>query len=276
MAAAGNAGNEKVDGSMDMNSSSVSDENYGWISYFLTLKGNEFFVEIDEEYINDNFNLTGLASQVPYYEYALDLIIDVENDEAHELGNEHQEMIENDAEVLYGLIHARYILTNRGLHAMLEKYRHNAFGTCPRYSCNHQSVLPVGITDQKGKSPIKLFCPRCEEIYRPRSARHENIDGAYFGTTFAALFFVVFPELKPSKATASYTPRVFGYKLHETWLQRSVQANKEAQQQYAEEQKRVNDQRKIMSQQQQQQQQQQHAQVMDAHTVTPGNDATPK
>lgn len=209
------------------------------MSYFLTLKGHEFFVEIDEEYINDNFNLTGLSTQIPYYEYALDLIVDIENEEARELSNEHQEMVENDAEVLYGLIHARYILSNRGLHAMLEKYRHSAFGTCPRYSCNHQSVLPVGITDQKGKSAVKLYCPRCEEIYRPRSARHENIDGAYFGTTFATLFFVVFPELKPKKSVQRYTPRVFGYKLHKTWLQRSLKASQEAQQEYQLEQKRM-------------------------------------
>ena len=126
-------------------SSSGSDScDYGWISYFLSLKGNEFFVEIDEDYINDSFNLFGLSQQIPYYDYAIDLIIDIENDDGYNLTNEIQEMVENDAEVLYGLIHARYILTNRGLHAMLEKYRHNTFGTCPRYSCNHQSVLPIG------------------------------------------------------------------------------------------------------------------------------------
>ena len=231
----------------DGHSSTSTNSDIGWISYFLTLKGNEFFVEIDEDYIQDSFNLTGLSSQVPYYDYAIDLIIDIENEESHNLTQEHQEMIENDAEVLYGLIHARYILTNRGLHAMLEKYRHNSFGSCPRYSCNFQSVLPIGITDQKGKSPVKLYCPKCQEIYRPRSARHENIDGAAFGTTFANLFFLVFPEIKPPKNAAKYVPRVFGYKLHKTWHQRALKANKEEHQRYIEQQKKLNQRKQIIN-----------------------------
>jgi len=153
----------------------------------------------------------------------LDLITDVDHDRG-DLSDEHQEMVENDAGVLYGLIHARYILTNRGLHAMLEKYRAHAFGTCPRYHCNSQAVLPCGITDQKGKASVKLYCPRCEEIYSPPSARHENVDGASFGTTFAHLFFLVFPELKPEKSAELYVPRAFGFKLHSTWHQRSLEA----------------------------------------------------
>lgn len=47
-----------------------------WISWFLSSKGNEYFCEVEEDYILDRFNLTGLNNEVTNYSQALDLITD--------------------------------------------------------------------------------------------------------------------------------------------------------------------------------------------------------
>ena len=177
----------------DSSEISASDEDGSWIAWFCGLRGNEFFCEVDEDYIQDDFNLTGLNGLVPYYDYALDMVLDVEMPMEDSLTEEQQEIVESAAEMLYGLIHARYIVTNRGMHAMYEKYRSASFGRCPHVFCQGQPVLPVGLSDLPRNYTVNVFCPRCHGLFFPKSTRQANIDGAYFGTTFPHLYLMTHP-----------------------------------------------------------------------------------
>ena len=217
-------------------SSSESPAPESWISSFCSLLGHEYFAEVSEDFIEDDFNLTGLQSQVPMYKEALEMILDVEPEEDDEEEDEEEEedddeddgmrdengekldtgyrrgagdrrhmrmasdlsVIESSAELLYGLIHQRYITSRPGIQQMAEKYDLQHFGACPRVFCNSAKVLPVGCHDTPGIDTVKLFCPSCLDVYTPPNSRFQSVDGAFFGTTFGCLFFMTFPEFEVS------------------------------------------------------------------------------
>ena len=91
---------------------------------------------------------------------------------------------------LYGVIHARYILSPHGLNKMREKFLQGAFGTCPRVLCERQHVLPIGVSEELSTSRVKVYCPRCVDVYLPRQ-KQLDIDGAYFGASFPHVFLKV-------------------------------------------------------------------------------------
>ena len=200
---------------MEESDSEASENDTTWISWFIGLRGNEFFCDVDEDFIQDDFNLTGLQSIVLHFDYALDLILDVDVP-MDSLGVEQQEAVEAAAEALYGLIHARYILTARGMQKMYDKFQESDFGRCPRVHCHGQNVLPAGLSDQHHNYPCNIYCPKCQQLYYPRSSKQTGLDGAFFGTTFAHMILLSYPELIPCKPTAEeyYTPRVYGFKIN--------------------------------------------------------------
>ncbi|EXJ58967.1 hypothetical protein A1O7_06398 [Cladophialophora yegresii CBS 114405] len=195
----------------DFQSETDSDYTSYWRDWFISSRGNEYFCEIDEEYITDRFNLTGLNTEVHYYQHALDLITDVFDLDCED---DMRETIEKSARHLYGLVHARYIVTTRGLAKMVEKFKKSDFGRCPRVICESHPLLPFGPSDNPGLKTVKLYCAKCEDIYNPKSSRHASIDGAYFGSSFHNILFQVYPALVPVKSRRRYEPKVFGFKVH--------------------------------------------------------------
>jgi len=74
------------------------------------------FCEVERAYIEDGFNLYGLRACVSNFSDCLDLILDRigpdDSDDSH---------LTKSACTLYGLIHARYIVTAHGLDSMYNK-----------------------------------------------------------------------------------------------------------------------------------------------------------
>jgi casein kinase II subunit beta len=185
---------------------------------FLYLQGNEFLCEVSEDFIRDEFNLYGLSLQVPFYARAISIIIGEESElpappVSGVAVHDQDDAAESSAEILYGLIHARYIMTSAGLSKMAAKYRQLEFGRCPRVLCHGQPLLPVGESDMPQKSAVKVFCCRCKELYRSDSAKASALDGAFFSRSFPHMFFMQYPELQCPDSVTSYVPRLYGFRI---------------------------------------------------------------
>ena len=55
------------------------------------------------------------------------------------------------------------------------KYKNYNFGRCPRVFCSGQPCLPVGQSDVPRSSTVKIYCPRCEDMYHPKSKYQGSI-----------------------------------------------------------------------------------------------------
>ena len=45
---------------------------------FCSLPGHDYFCEVAEDFIEDDFNLTGLNAMVPFWKEAMEMVLDVE------------------------------------------------------------------------------------------------------------------------------------------------------------------------------------------------------
>ncbi|SCV73939.1 BQ2448_6369 [Microbotryum intermedium] len=256
------------DGGATTNTSTLT-----WITWFCSLPGHEYFCEVAEvrqhphqnsalwyicptkhstsrtqDFIEDDFNLTGLSGLVPFYKEAMEMVLDVEAGKPQPPTQAHHEahrvpdvsIVESSAELLYGLIHQRYILTRQGLQQMYAKFDASHFGTCPRVYCSLSKLVPCGRSDLPGVDTVKLYCPSCVDMYTPPSSRYQGVDGAFFGTTFPHLLFqtypspLTFPPPAPAHSTTNsdpatrrepttpmtslakvYVPRIYGFKVSE-------------------------------------------------------------
>ena len=203
-----------------------------WIHWFCKLKGNEYFDEVDEDFIKKEENLEGI--EVKNY---LKVILSEKKTKDFNLT---QELLRDLQEIrdVYGFIHKRFINTPEGLGLIREKFINGIFGYCPRMLCNKQVMLPVGLSEDIRYSQVKVFCPLCQEVYKPRDIfygysdkkiiKFDLPDGVFFGTSFPQSFLMHFPDLDPRiNNTMKYIPKLYGFRIFGKYGSKYYSENKE-------------------------------------------------
>ena len=207
-------------------------EQTDWIHWFCKLKGNEYFVEVDEDFIKKEENLEGI--DVKNY---IKVILSEKKTKDFNLT---QELLRDLQEIrdVYGFIHKRFINTPEGLGLIREKFINGIFGYCPRMLCNKQVMLPVGLSEDIRYSQVKVFCPLCQEVYKPRDIfygysdkkiiKFDLPDGVFFGTSFPQSFLMHFPDLDPRiNNTMKYIPKLYGFRIFGKYGSKYYSENKE-------------------------------------------------
>jgi casein kinase II subunit beta len=124
-------------------------------------------------------------------------------------------IIEQQTELLYGLIHARYLLTDAGWTKILGKFHRGDFGTCPRILCKRQNCLPIGVSLDLNEHSVKSFCPNCSDVYKIADSVLGKVDGAFFGSGWIPLFLHKYKTVVPDGEPEVYVPRLFGIRISE-------------------------------------------------------------
>ena len=183
-----------------------------WLDKFLERPSSRLFVRIDQEFINSSFNLYGLKSQVDNFNLAYELlrkgrITSKSKDEYSE------SEVEESAELLYGLLHVRYLLTKPGMQLMIQKYVNNEFPQCPRVYCKGVQCLPLGISDEPGEHTVRMFCPCCNDVYNVTESDLKKVDGAFFGISWVHMFLFKYPQIIPKEPPKVYVPKIYGFRI---------------------------------------------------------------
>lgn len=185
-------------------------KNRSWVENFCSTPRGKYMLQIDQNFLQDQFNNYGLIKIISQFKEAYRLI-KCDNLNEYVQDNPVTREIEESAILLYGLLHARYLLTESALKAMRAKYNNGDYECCPRTSCQGTRCLPYGFHDEPNQGFLRIFCPRCKEVYLPENDELTKIDGAFFGHSYLLSLLSKFPDLV--KEPVKTELRLFGFKI---------------------------------------------------------------
>ncbi|KAL6122895.1 CkIIbeta2 [Nucleospora cyclopteri] len=174
-----------------------------WMGKFSKVREHGLLERIPDSYIQDKFNLMGLKNIVEDF------------DEAHMAISDNGPSLNILEETkLYYYTHQRYITFNKqGMSSMLDKIKNKEFGCCPRYGCKEAMTVPIGISNEYGKSKTKIYCYNCNNCYEPKGSL-KKLDGCIWGTAFAPMLILSNPYHFKPKPVKTFVPKLFGFTVN--------------------------------------------------------------
>jgi casein kinase II subunit beta len=210
-----------------------------WVRQFLTSRPKDALLPVPKDFLSDGFNLAQLApivervgwehaarsgnndlkvsgtSSYPIYRQALGLLLQDDESDTSTI----DPSIQHAAEILYLLVHARFVSSPRGLDTMRRLVHNHIFGQCPRQSCGGMSLLPTGVSENVGQSSCQRYCPACGETW---AWWDSCTDGCAWGPSFCHLWGLTHGEglvleaisRRPISPSTMPLARIFGFPLH--------------------------------------------------------------
>lgn len=218
----------------------------GFVRWLCALPGHSFLCEVPNEFVRDKYELEGLKDYYetvekwePYvtvnsrlflaigkmcsaaceFEDILNVLQVDDPPRAKDLDDPVFQAAFKKANHLYMRIHARYVVSRKGLEILRGKVILREYGTCPRHNCKSAPMIPTGFTTEFDHQRVRVFCPRCQDVFWPATHLESShvIDAAAFtarcGQSLPMLLLKAFPELVPQEGPKVYIPRIYGFKI---------------------------------------------------------------
>lgn len=233
-----------------------------WVRRYLNSRPKDVLLPVPKDYIADGFNLAQLAPIVerigfqvmgpqavdiakqlvdlpspqpsyPIYRLALQLLLNEDEYEEDSILTHPLiplQAIQQAAEALYLMIHARFVCSPRGLDALRRILLNSpVFGKCPRIPCEGTMLLPYGSSSDftSNSQTCQRYCPSCGNLW---NFWESKTDGCAWGPSLCYLLLMAYGhELYPTASRRQAQslsvvvhhndPRIFGFRIHPaaTW-----------------------------------------------------------
>ncbi|KAH0791363.1 Casein kinase II regulatory subunit family protein [Histomonas meleagridis] len=187
-----------------------------WVNQICRIQ--PWLVEVDLCFITSPKIVNAIVGDKMLFKAAMEIITDRHNNKNFwDIKNpnflENLRTINLEAIRIYSLIHAKFIVTNKGLKLMKKKINSGIYGKCPRFLCKGNNLIPFGKSSEPEQNQVELYCTSCNDGYRCEDKKGSKLDGSFFGPKFPKAYIRKYRTQKQNSCE-NIKPTIYGFRLY--------------------------------------------------------------